>query len=465
MSASLLSAREVAFRLHLHPKTIYRMATGGRIPHVRLDGRLRFERAEIERMIERGRVLTPFELMQQPLISLEAFDKTFLKGGQSAVDGKTRRWNYGFGTVFIRKTKRGKDRWCINFRGPRGERRREVIKDAQSRGEAVVVLQQRVGEVFDGKYHPARKSPPVTFIRLAEMYLEDYAKANKRSWKSDRSYLKAMKEYFGARPVDEITAFDMEKYKARRLEGGVKKSTVNRCLAILRRMFNLAIAWGHMKGNPMKGIRLFSEKDNLKERILTPEEEVRLLETCAPHLREIIVLAVNSGLRRGEALGLRWQDIDFDNRILKVERSKSGKQRFIEMNSAIVELLRQRRMKNPGPGHVFLNPKTGKAFVEVKTGFTAACRRAGIKGLRFHDLRHTFATRLIEAGIDIVTIRDLLGHSSVRLTERYTHSKSELKHRAVEALTAKKPEILSRGWHAEGKGGFRSDVSFRYSMN
>jgi len=461
----LLDAHAVSSILNLHVKSIYRMASAGRIPHVRLDGRLRFERAEIDRLIERGRVRSAFEFMQQPLISLEAFDKTFLRGGQKAVHRKAQRWNYGFGTVFVRKTKRGRDRWSVNFRGPVGERRREVIKDAQSRGEAVVALQQRVGEVFDGKYHPVRKSSPVTFIRLAEIYLEDYAKTNKRSWRTDGSYLKAMKEYFGARPVEEITAFDMEKYKARRLEEGVKKSTVNRCLAILKRMFNLAIAWGHMKENPMKGVRLFCEKDNFKERILTPEEEVRLLETCAPHLREIIILAVNSGLRRGEILGLRWQDIDFDNRILKVERSKSGKQRFIEMNSAVVELLRQHRMKNPGPGHVFLNPKTGAPRREVKTAFAAACRRAGIKDLRFHDLRHTFATRLIEAGVDIVTVRDLLGHSSVRLTERYTHSKSELKRRAVEALTAKKPEILSRGWHAEGKSGFRSDVSFRYSMN
>jgi excisionase family DNA binding protein len=460
----LLTIREAADWLRLHPKSLYRMAQAGRIDHVRDGRRILFERAKVRERIERGRIQSLFEF-KQPLISLEAFDKTFLRGGQKTVRGKAQRWNYGFGTIFVRKTKRGKDRWCINFRGSGGERRREVIKDAQSRGEAVVALQQKVGEVFDGKYHPIRKSSPITFIHLAEMYLEDYAKANKRSWRTDGSYLKAMKEYFGARPVDEITAFDLEKYKTRRLEEGVKKSTVNRCLAILRRMFNLAIAWGHMKENPMKGVRLFSEKDNLKERILTPEEEVRLLETCAPHLREIILVAVNSGMRRGEILGLRWQDVDFDNRILKVERSKSGKQRFIEMNSAVVGLLRQRRIKNPGPGYVFLNPNTGRAFVDVKTGFIAACRRAGIKDLRFHDLRHTFATRLIEAGVDIVTVRDLLGHSSVRLTERYTHSKSELKRRAVEALTAKKPEILSRGWHAEEKGDGCPDVSFRYSMN
>lgn len=460
----LLTAKEAGILLRVHPKTVYRWARQGRLPASYVNGRPRFRQSELDGFIEKGRAKSLLEDFPKVELSLDAYDKMHLKGGCGAVSKKRRRWNYGFGSVYLRKTRQGADRWCIDFYDQ--ERRvRRVVKDAQGRGEAVIALQAKVAEVFNGKFKPKRRAESLRFADFAERYLNDYAKTSKRSWKTDASYLKPMKEFFGDVFLSSIAALDIEKFKTRRLEDGVTRSTVNRCLAILRRMLNLAIDWGYLEESPMRKVGLFPVKDNLKERILDREEEPRLLESCSEHLRAIVITALSTGMRRGEILGLKWDDADFQNRVLKVEKSKSGKQRFIEMNSPLFSLMRELRVKNPQAGHVFLNPKTGRPLADVKTAFKAACRRAGIKGLRFHDLRHTFATRLVEAGVDIVTVRDLLGHSSVRLTERYTHSRNELKRRAVEALAAEKPGVLAHIWHAQGRDGSRPSLTRFYSMN
>ena len=460
----LLTVKDLAPVLKVHPKTCYRWARQGKLPVIYINRMPRFKGSSIDELIEKGRVKSPLENSPRFELSLDSYDRMHLKGGKSALSKNPRRWNYGFGSVYLRKTKQGRDRWYIDYQG-QGMRAREVVKDAQVRGEALIALQAKVAEIFNGKFNPKRKAESLRFTDFAEMYLNDYAKTSKRSWKTDASYLKPMKEFFGDTFLSSITALDIEKFKTRRLEDGVTKSTVNRCLAILRRMFNLAHDWGNLNESPMRTVRFFSEKDNLKERILDPEEEPRLLDSSSQHLKAIVITALNSGMRRGEILSLKWDAVDFQNRILKVEKSKSGKQRFIEMNSSLFALMKQLRVKNPGAEYVFSNPKTGRPFAQVKTAFKAACRRAGIKGLRFHDLRHTFATRLIEAGIDIVTVRDLLGHSSVKLTERYTHSRNELKRRAVEILAAEKPEILAHIWHTQKREDDRPSLTRFYSMN
>jgi excisionase family DNA binding protein len=461
----LLTVKELADLLHVHPKTVYRWKQNGKLPFLTKNGLIRFKRENIEEWIEKDS-FKPVQIPALPSVdfSLEKYDKLMLKGGKSALGKNLRRWNYGIGSIYLRKTKKGKDRWCIDFKDSEGKRKREVIKDAQGRGEALLALQAKVAQIFNGKFNPKRKSEPLKFNVLADIYLEDYAKVKKRSWRTDKAYIeKSMKPAFKDKLITEITPLDIEKFIKRRLDEKVSKTTVNRGLQILKRMFNLAIDWGYIFENPSRKVKLFSEKDNLKERILSHEEEARLLETSPEHLRPIIIVALNSGMRRGEILGLRWTHLDFEKRTLKVERSKSGRPRFIDMNHTLFELLRELRMKNPGSDYIFSNPQTGKPFVEIGKAFRTACRRSGVKGMRFHDLRHTFASRLIEAGTDIITVRDLLGHSSVKLTERYTHSKNELKRRAVESLENGKN--LAQIWHTEEKEKSKTSASRLFSMN
>jgi integrase len=237
----------------------------------------------------------------------------------------------------------------------------------------------------------------------------------------------------------------IQKCVAWRLKSGNSKSTANRYLALLKKMLNLAAEEGYLETNPAAKIRLFPEKDHLKERILTEEEEARLLSASYPVLRTAIIVALNTGMRHGEILGLSWDQIDFKRMTLTVEKTKSGRPRTIPLNPPLLrELERLRSQDGHGP-YVFTNPDTGRPLRSLKTSFKAACRRAGILALRFHDLRHTFGSRLVEKGVDIETVRSLLGHSSIAITQRYIHSTDERRRSAVEKLAVTAPENPQNG--------------------
>jgi integrase len=468
----LLTLREAASFLRRRPVSLYRLKK--RIPHILVNGRILFRRDELERFLgDREVKCAGLDLCLPELngaIDLDMFDRLRLKqsskGGRSAVKEKTRRWNYGFGAVYLRPSKKGFDRFYLDYRDGKGRRRREAAKHARTRGEAVVALQRRVGEIFAGKYDPIRKDKSLKFEALADMYLEDYAKIEKRSWATDKYYLEAnMKPFFKDTPIAKITAHDLQRYVKWRRESGVSKITVNRCLQILKRMLNLAIDWGYLGDNPARKVKLFSEKDNLKERILAGDEETRLLEAAPEYLRPIVIVALKTGMRRGEILHLRWRAVDFERRVIKVEESKSGKPRFVDMSPELAELLRRLRVGEPAAEFVFSNPRTGRPLVEVGKAFRRACKLAGIAGLRFHDLRHSFATRLIEAGVDIVTVKELLGHSTITLTQRYTHSRSELRRRAVERLGAPCAQVVAQNCHTEREAPGPIPLSRYFSMN
>lgn len=246
--------------------------------------------------------------------------------------------------------------------------------------------------------------------------------------------MKELVKFFGDTELRKITPLMIERFRKSRLKTGNTKSTCNRYLALLKRMFNIAIEEGYAEENPVKKIKFYSEGDTLKERVLTEEEEERLMEASSNHLKSILTVALNTGMRRGEILNLQWRQIDIRVRRVRVEKTKSGKVRHIPMNDILFEELLKLRDRNTQGLYVFFNPETGKPYVDMKKGFKAACRRAEIQGLRFHDLRHTFASRLVQNGVDIETVRDLLGHHSISVTQRYVHSNDEMKRKAVELL-------------------------------
>jgi len=177
----------------------------------------------------------------------------------------------------------------------------------------------------------------------------------------------------------------------------------------------------------------------------------------------LIIAALNTGMRKTELLNLKWNQVDLRGRLINVIKTKSGKNREVPINDDLLAVL-QALGKKDGRDYVFLGPG-GKPMKSIRKSFAGACRKAGIKELRFHDLRHTFGTRLIQNGTDIVTVQHLLGHHSVTVTQRYTHTNLSEKRQAVERLAAKKPENLARIWHTEkGKTNERA-VSPPFSVN
>jgi len=347
----------------------------------------------------------------------------------------TRR-NLGYGAVYQRATKQGRARWYVDYYDASGKRVQKVVGNAKTGDEAVIALQTEVFKAFSKQFNVKGQKPRPTFVGFAGSYLEDYAMVNKapRSWKTDEYFLRGMKEYFKDTFLDQITSQDVERYKAFRLSQGVRKSTVNRCLSILRKMLNLAVEWGSLEKGSLPKIRIYPEKDNLKERILTSEEEERLISESSVELRPVVVMALNTGMRLGEILSLQWDSVDVDNNTIRIPKTKSGKIRIVNINPTLSKVLQVLRAENGKSPYLFPNPKTGIALKSVRTAFKAACRRAEIDGLRFHDLRHTFASRLVRAGVDLITVKELLGHSSVTITERYTHTLQEQKQRAVDLL-------------------------------
>jgi integrase len=211
-------------------------------------------------------------------LSLEAYDKLFLKGGVK-VSPKGKTWNYPFGSVYLRLTKSGKERWYIYYR-TEGKRIRMAVKNAQSRLDALKVLQVAVADAFRGKYGFNKDEKRIKLVEFAVTYLENYARVSKKSAVTDEYMLRRLREFFRDYELQDITALEIEKFRVETLEKGLSKSTTNRYLALLKKMFNLAIDWGYLKENIVKKVKLFSERENLKERILTNEEEEKLLVSC-----------------------------------------------------------------------------------------------------------------------------------------------------------------------------------------
>jgi integrase len=272
----------------------------------------------------------------------------------------------------------------------------------------------------------------ITFGEFGERYME-HAKVNKRSWSRDEQMLGHLKEFFGSeRQLTNITPADIEGYKLHR-RAFVSGPTVNRELALLKRMFNLAITWDlFLDLNPVRKVRFFREV-NTGRRILNPEEEGELLRHAAPYLQDLIRFALNTGLRTGEIFPLPWSAVDWEKNLLNVFAPKTGKIREVPINSETRKVLEYWALGRRNE-FVFYNPATGKPFVDLKAGFALACRKAGISGVTWHTLRHTFASRLLDRNVDIVTVQQLLGHSTVIVTMRYTHTNLDSKRAAVSKL-------------------------------
>ncbi len=302
-----------------------------------------------------------------------------------------------------------------------------------SKGVAEEKLDIKRSEAIRGEWKP--KVIRVPFEKFKEQYLE-YSGANKRpgSFRRDQVSIKALSVFLGSKALSEINPLLIERYKQDRKEK-VKPGTINRELSCLRHMFTMAIKWGRAQKNPVKEVKMFKEPKG-RERILSEEEEGRLLEavrstTKSRHLEPIIITALNTGMRRGEILNLKWGNVDFKAGVIIVEGTKNGEIRRIPMNKKLTDILGNAK-KLSNSEYVF--SENGKPYGDVKTGWWNALKRAKIEGLTFHSLRHTFGTRLGMAGVDIRTIQELMGHKEIKMTMRYSHPTPEHKRRAVEVL-------------------------------
>ncbi len=340
--------------------------------------------------------------------------------------------------------KKGKS-WYIDYY-VQGRRKREKI--GPSKAQAQVVLQKRKVEIAEGKFLDVRKDERILFRDMAKVYLEAYSKPNKRSARRDETCIRSLNSIFGTRYLHEITGLDIEKYKLKRKEK-VTNATINRDLQCLKHVFKKAIEWGKISYSPAAKVKLLKER-NTRTRYLEEEEIKALVDVCCDHLRPIVISALNTGMRKAEILNLKWKDIDFRQRMICLLDTKNNERREIPVNDILFKTL-LRVKKNPASPYVFCK-KDGRPYDNVRRSFDTAKKKAGIKGFRFHDLRHTFASHLVMAGVDLKTIQELLGHKSIDMTVRYSHLSPDHKKLALDILCKRMDTIWTPATYKKEKG-------------
>lgn len=263
-----------------------------------------------------------------------------------------------------------------------------------------------------------------TFEELMNRFLSEHA-SKKRSYRSYKVYAQNLMLFFKGYKLKEITPSLISEYKDMRLKR-VKPASVNRELAILKVAFNMAIKqWEWMNVNPVCRIPLEPE-NNKRVKWLSTEEEGRLMSHCPLWLKPIIETALLTGLRLGELTALTWKDIDLNEKVIYVLSSKNGEQRAIPINDRLCSILLS--LKAEGD-RVF---PYSNSFISHQ--FKRACHTAKIDDIRFHDLRHCYATSLVRKGVDLYRVSRLLGHKTISMTERYSHLNLESLRQAVSQI-------------------------------
>jgi integrase len=316
------------------------------------------------------------------------------------------------------------------------------VRYAQSTGTSNFRQAQKIEQHFREelnlrRHHLVEPRPEMTVTELWILFLAD---GDCKAWHKDR--MKVLLPYFGAMPIGRIHKSMATDYRRRRHSAKtVTDTTINRDLEALRHILFWAVEEGILTANPLKDLHLTPERRKPRS-ILGLDDEASLLSAAAPHLRSIIVMALDTGMRRGEILSQLWEHIDFNRNLLSVTRSKTagGEGREIPFTARVQDLLLAQR-KEEGVLFTF----KGRPIRIIKTAWKAAVRRAGIRYLRFHDLRHAFNSRLMEAGVIQDVRKVLMGHSTAEdINDRYTHVELPAKREAIRKLEA---------WVASQMGG------------
>ncbi len=326
--------------------------------------------------------------------------------------------------------KRGNIYW-IRYAGLDGRIIRESSGSTKF-DEAETLLIDRKKTIKDGKEPQIKKIANHTFTELTNEYSK-WAERQK-SFNSKIYLINQLSNTFGSLPLRHFNTMLVEQYQTERLQKN-KPATVNRLIATLSHMFTKAVDWNMVEEETVKRIRKVKllPENNRRLRYLSKEECQALINICENYLKAIVTIALNTGMRKGEILNLKWQNVDLKHGFILLEITKNGERREIPINETLrrVFLSLPRRLDVP---YVFYDPQTGKPYQDVKRSFKTALRRSKIHDFKFHDLRHTFASHLVMAGVDLTTVKELLGHKTLTMTLRYAHLAPSHKVKAVDVL-------------------------------
>lgn len=339
---------------------------------------------------------------------------------------------------------------------------------AQARNMAKEILGRVAGGEDPAVKTMIRRHGPIVLGKLLNDYYSPWVKGNRKSGLlTDRLIRSAFCDFMDVL-TDDITVEAIERWRQKQRLRGNKSATVNRKITALKAMLNWGVKRGIIERNAMRGLETLPEHDSaVKVRYLTADESQRLfaaltardstlkeqresgnqtrskskqlpgIKDCpyADHLLPAVIISLNTGLRKGELFSLQWNDIDLEHRVLEVRAatSKNGRSRFVPLNDKAYECLVKWRSQRSASGFVFPG-KNGLRLHDCDRAFETVLRAAEIKNFRWHDMRHTFASNLVMAGVDLNTVRELLGHADLKMTLRYAHLAPKMKADAVNRI-------------------------------
>lgn len=369
----------------------------------------------------------------------------------------------------IRVTPTGKMTYVCQYK--RGRRINlgsvDLLTPAQARDKALAILGEAAKGIFP---HDNRPDNNITLKSFIENHYKPWFIAHRKSGQKTIDHInRCFTVSFGNMLLNELTPSFTDNWRTQRLNKGKSKETVNRDIATLKSALTKAVLWGLIEKHPLEKFKLLKSDRSIKVRYLARDEEVRLRDallsretrikneresgnkwrksrnqellpdirhlTFADHLRPMILLSINTGMRRGELFSLKWSNINFEQAMLTIDGAyaKSGKTRHIPLNSEALSVLKSWRKQTNTIDLVFPS-KDGNQFNNNKKSWKNILTEAKITKFRWHDMRHHFASKLVMAGVDLNTVRELLGHAEMTMTLRYAHLAPEHKALAVEKI-------------------------------
>jgi integrase len=367
-----------------------------------------------------------------------------------------------------------------------GKKHREII--GPRLGEAQKKLAEKKDLAKKGVVLSAAAMRKITFKDLEKKYTK-LQEGDRFYEKSKKYVIQALSDYFGDRKLFQITALDIENFKKERKETSLEWATkrrekieeaakkegreltpeekrtikdlpkgrsdvsVNRELEVLRHMMNKAVEWGMLDANPFERFKgsIFFKETNNRVRFLEEEEIMKVLEISPPYLANIIKAAIFTGLRKGDLLNIKWEDVDLERGLLFFrEEKKRGKLGIKHLNDDMVSLLMEipkgkseyifngpvhrKKGEDKKKGYVAIPDPDGKPLKDIQRSFRTVLKKAGIRDFRWHDLRHTSASYLVMRGASLKAVQEHLGHTSIAMTQRYSHLSGDFQKEQVNLL-------------------------------
>ncbi|MCU0643488.1 MAG: site-specific integrase [bacterium] len=321
--------------------------------------------------------------------------------------------------------------WWIRY-SHKGKIIRET-SNSENKTVAKKLLSIRKAEIAQGKYKIKSNDSQILFQDYANEFLR-WAKIHRKP-KSFLRYQTSVNQlipYFGKIKLASISKKDIERYKANRI-AQVSGSTINRDLACLKKMYNNAISDGIVEINPVIGVEFFKEPRR-SPNFLSDDEAVKLIEACdTDAIKTFVILGLNTGMRLNELLSLKWDDVNLDDRLIVLKDTKNNKEDSIPLNDTALEQLQQQNRIS----EYVVCKSDGSKYQNIRKSWIRVLKKANLRKLSPHALRHTFATMLVREGADLMAVKELGRWSNLKLVERYAHVANDHRTRVISKLDNK----------------------------